>query len=103
MKITEKGIKLLEKDDFQIGDEITLGDGNTYTCTALSKTKAFFELEKIVRAFYCPEVVYLCNNFLDLEDNEYSCLETEEDYLPIMRVIRNDNTIYYDERAKQLY
>jgi hypothetical protein len=57
----------------------------------------------MVRAFYCPDVVYLSNEFLDLQHNEYSCLETEEDYLPIMKVTRNGNIVYYDERAKSLY
>lgn len=100
MKITENGNKLLGKDDFQTGDKVTLGNENVYACTAISKTKAFFELEKIGDITYCPEVLYLCDNFLDLEDNEYSCLETEQDYSPIMKVTRNGSIIYYDERAK---
>ena len=103
MKITKKGNKILGKDDFQVGDEIILGNGNIYTCTAFSETKAFFELEKMVYALYCPDVAYVCNDFLDLEHNEYSFLETEEDYLPIMKVTRKGSIIHYDERAKQMY
>ena len=89
--------ELLEAKDFQVGDRVFCGSDGIYTCVAKSEDKAFFE--RCALMGYGPSIVYYSNDSLDDDDGFYHCfLQSEDEWVRINKVERNETIIYEDDR-----